>query len=169
MRFDEGVLNEIKLEYSELVLKITTGETYPAEQLSFEITNLTLSRRDLDLLRAQLRGVVQEDAKINNRCVWASKEMEAAYGNFEFRHTALAIVNATVQYLKTYQSKPLPTMQETQSVCVQEDDKNVLSGITSIEDILAEITPFYRVSNIDKTRPAALERKFLAKQVKIKA
>jgi hypothetical protein len=105
LRFDDGLLDTIELSYSELKLCIQTGNAYPAEQLSYEVKNLTLSRLVVDALKVELRHLVENDSKINNYEIWVSKEAEDSYGVFQFQMSALKMAQVTTKHLTAYRNR----------------------------------------------------------------
>ncbi|KAF6812423.1 parp domain-containing protein [Colletotrichum sojae] len=68
--------------YEELVLQVTAGIHYPVTAPCFDLNNLTLSRKDIDSLRATLRWVIENAAETNCIEKWLDRE-SSEYGIFK--------------------------------------------------------------------------------------
>ena len=104
-RFNDNLLSILQFSYPEIKLQIFTGSTYPAEQLSFDIENLLLSRLVFDSLRIELRKILSADADTNDYERWCKREEGDA---FESEMTVLHLVQKTVDFLETFRKPEEP-------------------------------------------------------------
>jgi len=180
LRFDEEVLNEITISHPEIVLRVQTGRAYPAEQLSYKIENLSLPRLVVDPLKTKLRLQVEEDTRINNYETWADREADDAYGVFQFKMTALKIIQITATHLKEYRNKETGESANKDNDLAKtlqyKNDHISLAGVDistlkedasaatilgkSLEDICAEIPEEFRVLHIESVLRSDLKRRF---------
>lgn len=182
-RFDEDLLSSLTLKYDELVLDIRTGETYPAEQLHFEITNLCLPRLKVDSLKIELRSILVRDAEANNIKTWNSRAECDPFGVFEFQKSALHLVQKTVERLAGYHDQPLKPLGDTTPLKYKNDEIPLpgvdLSAIkedavavtvlgTSLENICSTIPKEFRILHAESVIRHDLLQKFRDRQEEIR-
>jgi hypothetical protein len=93
------VLNSLSFTYVDVISEIRTGETYPAEQLSFEVRNLSSPRLIVDPLKIELRRMLLRDAEVNNMEIWNSRADCNPFGIFSFKNSSLHLVQKTMEHI----------------------------------------------------------------------
>lgn len=90
--------------YEELILQVTAGTHYPVTAPLFDLINLTLSRKDIDGLRATLRCVIEEAAETNCVEKWLDRE-NSTYGIFEATKVVLKMAQETDALVKAVRNR----------------------------------------------------------------
>ncbi|KAI9152232.1 hypothetical protein HJFPF1_09459 [Paramyrothecium foliicola] len=90
-----------------VILSIATGPYYPAHSVTFEVTNVSVSREDVDHLRRSLKALVAKADLTNNLENWQRRSDDNPYGVFEPVMVVLELVQETVRQLETYRTRRL--------------------------------------------------------------
>lgn len=128
--FDQGLLPDkdrwnleyrraFCFNYPEMTLEIVTGDGYPVNTLTHQITNISLPRIVVDQLRVILRECLENDSQANSFEKWCEREASGS-GFFEFEMAALHIVAKSVAHLKHFRSDP--AYWRTQATALRQTD-----------------------------------------------
>ncbi|CCF34379.1 hypothetical protein CH063_06390 [Colletotrichum higginsianum] len=143
--------------HQELILQVTAGPHYPVTAPFFDLINLTLSRKDMDGLRATLRCVIEEAAETNCVEKWLDRE-NSTYGIFEATMVVLKMAQEADALVKAVRSRANQKADEKERIIPHSDpyQKKAAQAITTNEmalkylgksarEICDTIPPDYRV------------------------
>lgn len=113
-RFTDEVLQTLIFPHPEIIIKLYTGDHYPAEQLTCEFENVSLPRLVIDELRIAIRKIMVQDTERNNYGCWKAREEdgEDVFGAFVFEMSAVHVARRTVEFLAAYREKNKRKIEE---------------------------------------------------------
>lgn len=101
-RFDESLLDHIVLPFREIKISLSTGQSYPAEQLQIEYENVSLPRLVMDALRIECRKILEDGEKKNTIEAWKRRDADEV---FEYDMTALKMAIFCDNHIKRYREQ----------------------------------------------------------------
>ncbi|KAH0420688.1 hypothetical protein CcaCcLH18_13876 [Colletotrichum camelliae] len=116
--------------HEELILQVTAGIQYPVTAPFFDLINLTLSRKDIDGLRATLRFVIEESAETNCVEKWLARE-NSTYGIFEAAKVVLKMAQEADALVKTVRSRANQKADEKERISSDQFQKKAAHAITT--------------------------------------
>ncbi|KAF9873210.1 hypothetical protein CkaCkLH20_09373 [Colletotrichum karsti] len=145
--------------HEELILQVTAGIHYPVRAPAFDLINLTLSRRDIDGLRATLRGMIEEAAETNCVEKWLDRE-NSTYGIFEATKVVLKMAQEVDALVKAVQSRSNQKADEKGRIPSDQFQRKAVQAITTNEialeylgmsarEICETIPSCYRVLHVE--------------------